>query len=66
MIELRGRGAIVTGTRRFGAIVARRLAREGVRIALTYRSSRDEAEAPRAELSQLTDRVAVILSLIHI
>jgi pteridine reductase len=60
MLELTGRGAIITGTRRFGAIIARRLAREGVRIALTYRSSKDEAEALQAELSQLTDRVAVI------
>jgi NAD(P)-dependent dehydrogenase (short-subunit alcohol dehydrogenase family) len=45
MIELSGRGAIAVGTRRVGATVVRRLAREGVSIAIVYRRSRDEAEA---------------------
>ena len=59
MIELRGRGAIITGTRRFGATVARRLAHEGVRIALVYRSSKTEAEALQTELSPLTQVVLI-------
>jgi NAD(P)-dependent dehydrogenase (short-subunit alcohol dehydrogenase family) len=59
MIELRGRGAIITGTRRFGATVARRLAHEGVRIALVYRSSKTEAEALQGELSPLTQVVVI-------
>ncbi|HEY7269613.1 MAG TPA: SDR family oxidoreductase [Dehalococcoidia bacterium] len=54
MFELQGRGAIITGTRRFGAIIARRLAREGVRLALVYRNSRAEAEALETELSGMT------------
>ena len=60
MLTLSGRGAIVSGTRRIGATVARRLAHEGIRIALTYRNSKDEAEALAAELRTITDRVAVI------
>jgi NAD(P)-dependent dehydrogenase (short-subunit alcohol dehydrogenase family) len=59
VIELRGKGAIITGTRRFGAIIARRLAQEGVRIALVYRSSKDEAEALQQELSPQTQVVLI-------
>jgi NAD(P)-dependent dehydrogenase (short-subunit alcohol dehydrogenase family) len=44
MLELSGRGAIVAGTRRVGAAVATRLAREGVGLAILYRSSREPAE----------------------
>lgn len=60
MLTLPGRGAIVTGTRRVGATVVKRLAREGVRIAITYRSSRTEAEALFEETKALTDRVVII------
>ncbi len=44
MLSLTGKGAIVAGTRRVGATVVERLAREGVKPAILYRSSRDEAE----------------------
>jgi 3-oxoacyl-[acyl-carrier protein] reductase len=44
VLNLDGRGAIVAGTRRIGATVVERLAREGVKTAILYRSSRDEAE----------------------
>ena len=40
MIELAGKGVIVAGARRMGAVVASRLASEGVNLAITYRSSR--------------------------
>jgi NAD(P)-dependent dehydrogenase (short-subunit alcohol dehydrogenase family) len=60
MLELAGRGAIVAGTRRIGATVVRRLAREGVRPAIVYRSSRQEAEALAQSVSSLVDRVTVI------
>jgi NAD(P)-dependent dehydrogenase (short-subunit alcohol dehydrogenase family) len=59
VIELRGKGAIITGTRRFGAIIARRLAAEGVRIALVYRSSKAEAEALQQELAPQTQVVLI-------
>ena len=59
VIELRGKGAIITGTRRFGAIIARRLAQEGVRIALVYRSSRAEAEELQKELASQTQVVLI-------
>jgi 3-oxoacyl-[acyl-carrier protein] reductase len=44
VLDLNGRGAIVAGTRRIGATVVERLAREGVKVAVLYRSSRVEAE----------------------
>ena len=44
MLDLTGKGAIVAGTRRVGAAVVERLAAEGVRTAVLYRSSRVEAE----------------------
>jgi 3-oxoacyl-[acyl-carrier protein] reductase len=44
VLNLAGRGAIVAGTRRVGAQVVRRLADEGVNVAIVYRSSRAEAE----------------------
>ena len=44
VLSLAGRGAIVAGTRRVGATVVERLAREGVKVAVLYRNSRVEAE----------------------
>ena len=44
MLDLNGRGAIVAGTRRVGVSVVERLAREGVKVAILYRSSRVGAE----------------------
>ena len=60
MLELAGRGAIVAGTRRIGADVVRRLAQEGVRPAIVYRSSRQEAEALLEAVRPLTDRACLI------
>ena len=60
MLELAGRGAIVAGTRRIGAAIVRRLAREGVRVAIVYRSSQAEAEALLQEALTMTDRGCVI------
>ncbi|MSQ12100.1 MAG: SDR family oxidoreductase [Dehalococcoidia bacterium] len=45
MLALSGRGVLLVGTRRIGAVIAHRLAKEGLRIAIGYRSSKREAEA---------------------
>jgi 3-oxoacyl-[acyl-carrier protein] reductase len=65
VLNLNGRGAIVAGTRRIGAAVVGRLAREGVKPAILYRRSRDEAEAQTkttggiALQADLTDEASV-------
>lgn len=48
MSGLKGKGVLVVGTRRIGARVVERLAAEGMRVAVGYRSSRAEAEALNA------------------
>jgi NAD(P)-dependent dehydrogenase (short-subunit alcohol dehydrogenase family) len=53
MLTLENRTALILGTKRVGAVVARRLAREGVRLALSYRGSRRAAQALQAELEPL-------------
>lgn len=60
MLELRGRGAIVAGTRRIGATVVKRLAHEGVNLAIVYRRSRDVADALHASVSDSVGRACVI------
>src|SRR5690242_1873805 len=51
---LTGRTALVTGgSRGIGAEIARELAREGANVAITYRTSREQAEEVVAELAAL-------------
>jgi pteridine reductase len=50
-LELRGRNALVTGAaRRVGRAIALALAEQGMRIAIHYNSSRDEAEATLSDV----------------
>jgi 3-oxoacyl-[acyl-carrier protein] reductase len=60
VLNLRDRGAIVAGTRRIGATVVDRLAREGVRTAVLYRSSQEEAERQAESARRLAGRAAAI------
>jgi 3-oxoacyl-[acyl-carrier protein] reductase len=60
LLTLKGRGAIIAGTRRVGATVARRLAQEGVNIAITYRRSAGEAQQLRDEIAGLTEKVVLL------
>lgn len=60
MQSLRGRGALLIGTRRLGAVVAGRLAAEGVNLAISYRRSRAEAEQLRESLVGEGSRVVVV------
>jgi NAD(P)-dependent dehydrogenase (short-subunit alcohol dehydrogenase family) len=45
LINLEGKGAIIVGARRIGAIVASRMAADGINVAVVYRNSKAEAEA---------------------
>ncbi len=59
-MQLLNRVALVTGGRRIGQVVAEELARHGADVALSYRSSRQEAE-DTAERVRALGRRAVVL-----
>jgi NAD(P)-dependent dehydrogenase (short-subunit alcohol dehydrogenase family) len=59
-VELVSRAALVTGTRRIGAVVATELARAGADVALVYRQSRGEADETAAAVRALGRRAAVL------
>ena len=60
MIDLKHKGAIVAGTKRIGATVVKRLVAEGIRPAIVYRSSREEAQQLADSVAGEADRVVVI------
>jgi NAD(P)-dependent dehydrogenase (short-subunit alcohol dehydrogenase family) len=60
MLDLAGRGALLVGTKRVGEVVARRLAKEGVNLAIAYRSSEAEARRLQAEVEAQAVRCCVI------
>jgi NAD(P)-dependent dehydrogenase (short-subunit alcohol dehydrogenase family) len=49
-MPLAGRAALITGGKRIGAAVARALAGAGMDVALSYNTSREEAEAASADI----------------
>ncbi len=59
-MELTSRAALVTGSRRIGAVVATELARAGADVAVVYRSSRSEAEETAAAVRALGRRASVL------
>lgn len=58
-MDLTNRVAVITGGKRIGAAVAVELARRGMDVALSYRRSRDEAEAAAAEIRAAGRRAAL-------
>jgi NAD(P)-dependent dehydrogenase (short-subunit alcohol dehydrogenase family) len=59
-MELAGKVALVTGSKRIGAIVAQTLARDGADVALVYRTSRDEADATGRAIEAMGRRALVV------
>lgn len=59
-MELSSRAALITGSRRIGAVVATELARAGADVALVYRSSRTEADETAAAVRAIGRRAAVL------
>ena len=59
-MDIRGKVAVITGTKRIGSVVGLRLAEKGADVVLTYNRSRKEAEAA-AELIGNKGRTALTL-----
>lgn len=55
-MELPGKVALVTGSKRIGGTVALEIARRGADVAIVYRTSRSEAEATAAAITSLGRR----------
>jgi NAD(P)-dependent dehydrogenase (short-subunit alcohol dehydrogenase family) len=55
-VELTDKVALITGGRRIGATVATEIARQGVHVAMVYRSSRTQAEETAAAVQALGRR----------
>lgn len=60
MLTLAGMSALIVGTRRVGAVVARRLAAEGVRQAIGYRGARTAADALAHEVMEAGPDAAAV------
>lgn len=60
MITLEGKGALIVGAKRLGSVVAKRLAEEGVNLAISYRNSAKEAETLRSSVAGMAKRTTLI------
>ena len=60
MIPLEGKGALIVGAKRLGSVVAKRLAEEGVNLAISYRNSAKEAETLRSSVAGMAKRTTLI------
>ena len=59
-MELQGKVAVITGGKRIGQIVAQRLAQRGMDLVLSYRGSKDEADATVADVVSLGRRATTV------
>lgn len=59
-MDLAGKGVLITGARRVGGAVARRLAAQGMRVALGYRSSAAAMQALADELAPVAGPVPLV------
>ena len=60
MLSLQGKTALIVGSKRLGSVVARRLAKERVDLAIVYRESLDEASALRSELLPQVNKIHLV------
>lgn len=60
MLTLAGKGALVVGAKRVGQHIVRRLAHEGVNLAIAYRGSRAEAEQLHQTVASVVERACLL------
>lgn len=61
-MDLHGKVALITGGKRIGRVVGRELAARGVDLALSYRGSREAAEATAADARALGRRAVTVVA----
>ena len=59
-MNLKDRVVLITGGERIGQVVARKVAEQGADVAVSYRGSKDEADATAADVRGLGRRAAVL------
>ena len=60
MLNLNGRGALLVGAKRIGQIVGRRMALDGISLAISYRHSRTEAQQLQEAVAPLVAKTCLI------
>lgn len=60
MLSLAGKGALIIGARRIGAVVARRLASEGASVSIAYRRSEAEAKGLVESIAAKEGRASLV------
>lgn len=60
MTNLKNKNALIVGVKRVGQIVAKRLAEEGINLAISYRSSKEEAEKLKEEAEKLSVKTILV------
>lgn len=60
MLELAGKGALLIGSKRIGALLGHRLAAEGINLGIVYRKSRPTAEKLYRDLTPIAKRLCLL------
>ncbi|NEP12563.1 MAG: SDR family oxidoreductase [Symploca sp. SIO2C1] len=58
--NLAGKGALIVGAKRVGHVIGRRMAQEGINLAIAYRRSQAEAETLQREVASLVEKTTLI------
>lgn len=58
--NLAGKGALIVGAKRVGRVVAGRMAREGINLAIAYRTSKAEAEQLQSDVASMVEKTTLI------
>ena len=66
MLSLKGKTAVVTGSKRLGSVVVKRLAQEGINLAIVYKESLEEVLQLREEVSPYVEKVHLIQADVNV
>ena len=66
MLSLKGRTAVVTGSKRLGSVVVKRLAQQGINLAIVYRKSLKEALQLKEEVLPYVEKVHLIQADVNV